>query len=84
RRIILRTFAYVAPVLIITSAVLILGIGVTFFAEMPPARTFGALCVAAIAMAVIADLFLLPACMLWWSKLGLPIGSRRTASQGRS
>ena len=84
RRIILRTFAYVAPVLIITSAVLILGIGVTFFAEMPPARTFGALCVAAIAMAVIADLFLLPACMLWWSKLGLPIGSRRTAPQGRS
>ncbi|MCB1009127.1 MAG: MMPL family transporter [Acidobacteria bacterium] len=50
-----------APAYVLTGAILVAGFGVCAFSAFAPTARFGALCAVAIALAVVADLTLLPA-----------------------
>ncbi|MEZ5840692.1 MAG: MMPL family transporter [Hyphomicrobiales bacterium] len=54
----------VGPVLVATSIVLCIGIGLTFISQLPMMRLFGRLCVLTLGTALVADLVLLPALLL--------------------
>jgi hypothetical protein len=58
----------VGPVLMITTVVLICGISVTVFGQMPQTRTFGALCSVTLVFALVADLLVLPSSLLLWQR----------------
>ena len=55
----------VAPVLVITSAVLALGMAGLFFSSLPTLRYFGAILIVIFGLALIADLVVLPAWLRW-------------------
>lgn len=54
----------VGPVMIITTVVLVCGVGVTVFGEMPQTRIFGAIVIVTLFSALAADLVFLPALIL--------------------
>lgn len=56
-----RTIGKIAPVLVVSSLVLIAGIAVLFLSEMPMNRDYGTLTIIIILAALIGDLILLPA-----------------------
>lgn len=58
--------AETAPVLVMTSLVLTLGLGPALFSWSPAVATFAAFAVATIALALLADLLLLPALLPAW------------------
>ena len=64
-----QTVARVGPVLILTTLVLVLGLSVTVFSALPPTQIFGRLVVIMLVVALIADLFFLPAIVLLLRKL---------------
>lgn len=55
---------HVGPVIVVTTAVLVMGIGTTVVSDLPPSRIFGLLCVGTLATALAADLLSLPASIL--------------------
>jgi len=57
--------AQVRPVLIVTTVVLSAGLIATLTSEMPMIRFFGILCVVTFVLALICDLLLLPAIIVW-------------------
>ena len=61
RHSIVKAMAHIAPALFTTSAVLSAGLAATMFSIMPTIRYFGLLCIAVFILALLADLFLLPA-----------------------
>ncbi|MEM7619005.1 MAG: MMPL family transporter [Pseudomonadota bacterium] len=64
-----QTVARIGPVLILTTIVLVLGLAVTIFSELPPMRLFGQLAMTTLTTALIADLLFLPAIILIALKL---------------
>ena len=54
----------IGPVMVITTIVLICGVGVTLFGQMPQTRTFGAIVIITLFSALAADLLFLPALIL--------------------
>ena len=58
------TIRHVGPVLMITTVVLVCGIGVTLFGQMPQTRTFGTILITTLFSALIADLLFTPALIL--------------------
>ncbi len=61
RRRLYDAFDEVAPALVTTSLVLVFGVGGTFFAENKAVGDFGKIAMAVYALALVADLFVLPA-----------------------
>ena len=59
-----RAMHEVAPALAITSAVLSFGLIGTQFAQLPSVAWFGALSIAVFVLALLADLIVLPACLV--------------------
>lgn len=72
-----ETVARIGPVLVLTTIVLVLGLAVTIFSELPPMRLFGQLAMTTLTAALVADLFVLPAFILAVSKLTNLKQSRR-------
>jgi hypothetical protein len=56
-----RTARMIGPVLILTTIVLALGLGVTIFSDLPSLRVFGKLSGATLLAALVAQLLILPA-----------------------
>jgi len=63
-----RTFVKIGTALFFTTAVLISGFATTFFGELDMMWKFGSLSCVAFASALVGDLFLLPALLLWWDR----------------
>lgn len=61
---VLETIERIGPVLILTTIVLVLGLAVTIFSELPAMRLFGKLTVLTLSSALIGDLLILPAIIL--------------------
>jgi predicted RND superfamily exporter protein len=61
---VVETVAATTPAFLLTGLVLVLGFGVCGFSQFLPTARFGLLAAAAIALAVVADLFLLPALLV--------------------
>lgn len=59
----------IGPVIVLTTLVLVAGIMVTQLGQMPQTRVFGILCMVTLVFALIADLFLLPATILFLERL---------------
>jgi hypothetical protein len=59
----------IGPVMIITTVVLVCGVGVTVFGQMPQTRIFGAIVIVTLFSALAADLFFLPALILVLEKI---------------
>jgi len=72
---VVRAFKEVRRAIVITSIVLIVGFSATMFGELPPTREFGKLAVATLAIALSADLLLLPGLLLLRRKsaIGRPV-----------
>jgi predicted RND superfamily exporter protein len=68
----------IAPVITLTTIVLVAGILVTQLGQMPQTRVFGALCGVTLVFALIADLFFLPASIMAFHGL-----RRKRAGDGR-
>ncbi len=64
RDVVLRSVNSVGNVLIITTLILVGGLGVMFFSAMPAIRNFAGLSVVALLAALVGDLILLPALLL--------------------
>ena len=56
-----RARVLVGPAIILTTTVLIFGLGVTMFSDLPSLRLFGRVCAITLAASLVADLVLLPA-----------------------
>jgi len=67
----------VAPALVITSLVLAMGMMGTFFAQLVTVTTFGALSIAVFVLALLADLLILPSCLIVLGRLQLAFGNWR-------
>lgn len=63
-----ETISRIGPVLLLTTIVLVLGMAVTIFSELPPMRLFGQLAMTMLTAAVVADILLLPATIIAWKK----------------
>lgn len=61
-----RTTEHTGRAIIITSLVLLFGFGVLFTSAFPPNKSFAVLASAVIGAALIADLWMLPALLLWF------------------
>ncbi|MEZ5812931.1 MAG: MMPL family transporter [Rhizobiaceae bacterium] len=59
----------IGPVIVLTTLVLVAGIMVTQLGQMPQTRVFGVLCTVTLVFALVADLFLLPATILFLERL---------------
>lgn len=59
-----QAVARVGPVLIMTTAVLVLGLAITVFSSVPPTQIFGRLAMTMLVAALLGDLILLPALVL--------------------
>lgn len=66
---ILRSVRQVSPALVVTSLVLSFGLVGTLFAALPSVGYFGKLSIFAFALALIADLLILPACLIVASRM---------------
>jgi uncharacterized protein len=62
--VILRAAMRIGPALILTSIVLACGLAVTVLSDLPSLRLFGRLCAVTLIAALVADLIILPACVL--------------------
>jgi predicted RND superfamily exporter protein len=67
RQIILDATRHVAPVLLTTTVILSAGLLMTQVSAMPMIRFFGLLCIATFVLALLCDLFILPALVAWFS-----------------
>jgi len=65
---VLNTLTRVGPVLIATTIILTFGFATTAASTMPIVRTFGVICVLTIAVALIADLYLMPALLILFGR----------------
>jgi len=54
----------IGPVLILTTIIIVFGLAATLTSDVPPTRTFGALCMATLCFALIGDVVILPAIIL--------------------
>lgn len=63
-----QTVVKIGPVLILTTIVLVLGLAVTIFSELPPMRLFGQLAMTTLTAALVADLLILPAILFMISR----------------
>ena len=63
------TMEELGPVILLTSIVLVLGIGVTAVSDLPTTRDFGIACVLTLLVGIAGDLILLPSLLLAWPKL---------------
>ncbi len=63
-----QAMSEVAPALVMTSITLSIGLSATLFAGLPSVVEFGALSIAVFALALVADLVVLPACLAWLSR----------------
>ncbi len=61
-----RAFAAVRAALISTSLILIVGFGSVFLSEIPPSRLFAMLTVTSVCAALVGDLVILPAMIMWF------------------
>jgi predicted RND superfamily exporter protein len=59
-----QTLSRLGPVLILTTMVMVVGIGVTVFSDLPQMRMFGGMMMVTLAAALAADLLILPAIIL--------------------
>lgn len=59
-----ETIVRIGPVLVLTTIVLVLGMSVTIFSQLPPMRLFGQLSMTMLSAALIGDVLLLPAIIL--------------------
>jgi predicted RND superfamily exporter protein len=59
-----RAFREVRRAIVITTMVLVVGFSATLLGKLPPTREFGILAVATLLIALVADLFILPAFLL--------------------
>jgi predicted RND superfamily exporter protein len=60
-----RAATLVGPALILTTLVLAFGLGVTIFSDLPSLRLFGWLSAFTLIAALIGDLLILPATVMW-------------------
>ncbi len=67
----------VGPVLMLTTIVIVAGLAATLTSNVPPTRTFGAICMATLVFALIGDVIVLPGAILMYQKL-----RRRRAEKG--
>jgi hypothetical protein len=63
------TMEELGPVIVLTAIILILGIGVTTFSDLPTTRDFGIACILTLLVGIAGDLVLLPSLLLAWPKL---------------
>ena len=61
---VVTTVRHIGPVMLITTLVIMCGVGVTVFGQMPQTRAFGAIVVVTLFSALVAELFLTPALIL--------------------
>lgn len=61
-----RSIRDIGPVVITTTVVLVFGLSITAFGQMPHTRIFGVLCCVTLVVALIADLLVLPSVILAW------------------
>jgi len=66
---IVSSMQHIAPVLITTTLILSAGLIATQISDMPMIRFFGTLCILTFLIALICDLFLLPAIVSWFSSI---------------
>ncbi len=65
-----RARVLVGPAIILTTIVLVLGLGVTVFSDLPSLRLFGRVCAVTLAASLIGDLVFLPATIMLWQRWG--------------
>ncbi len=58
----------IGPLLILTTCVLVAGMSATIFSDLPPMRLFGLLMMGALVAALLSDILLLPALIVWWGR----------------
>ncbi len=75
-----RAIVLVGPALMLTTAVLAVGLGVTTFSDLPSLRLFGWLTALTLLAGVVGDLFILPAVILLARRFGQRM---RSGSSGR-
>ncbi|MBZ0218100.1 MAG: MMPL family transporter [Fimbriimonadaceae bacterium] len=63
-----ETMSHIGPILILTTLVLGVGFAVTQFSTLPSIRGFGEISIAVLFFALVADLLVLPAIILWIRK----------------
>ncbi len=71
---------HIAPVITLTTLVLLAGILVTQLGQMPQTKIFGMLCGVTLIFALLADLIFLPATILSWEKFK----TRNNADRGQN
>ncbi len=81
RRAVKNTIEVVAPVLIVTTIILLCALAVTVFSMMPPTETFGLTCVATLLAALLADLFVLPSTILVAQGWSASINGKATSAR---
>jgi uncharacterized protein len=63
-----RARVLVGPAIILTTIVLVLGLGVTVFSDLPSLRLFGRVCAVTLAASLVGDLVFLPATIMLWQR----------------
>jgi predicted RND superfamily exporter protein len=71
------TVRHIAPVMVITSVVIVFGMGITVFGQMPQTRAFGAVVIVTLFSALAAELLLTPAIILAPASLRRMLRSRQ-------
>lgn len=61
---VVATVRRIGPVMLITTLVIVFGVGVTVFGQMPQTRAFGAIVIVTLFSALVGELFLTPALIL--------------------
>lgn len=61
---VVTTLRHIGPVMLITTLVIMGGVGVTVFGQMPQTRAFGGIVIVTLLSALVAELFLTPALIL--------------------
>ena len=64
-----QTISRIGPVLVLTTIVLVVGLAVTIFSDLPAMRKFGELFISTLAAALVGDVLILPAIVLSLRKL---------------
>ena len=63
-----RARVLVGPAIILTTTVLVLGLGVTVFSDLPSLRLFGRVCAVTLIASLVGDLVFLPATIMLWQR----------------
>ncbi len=69
----------VGPVLMLTTIVIVAGLAATLTSDVPPTRTFGAICMATLVFALIGDVIVLPGAILMYQKIRSRLAWKRPA-----